>query len=862
MLNDLRFRIRALLRRESMDAELTEELRFHLDRETEKYAARGMSHEEAARWARIALGGEVQIRDECHGARGVGLLETSVQDVRYGLRMLIKTPGVTLIAIMTLALGIGLNTAIFTVLDALMFKTLPVFRPDRIVQLRRSNGDDSFSNALWRQTKAQQDVFSGVFAYQKTVFDSAPGGEKRLISGLYVSGEYFSTLGISPKVGRTLTNADDLRGVAPVAVISYPYWQRQFGGDPSILGRQITLEKHSFQIVGVMPRGFYGTDVGYQFDVAVPLETERIIDPENPTLDNQMGWWLYVFGRLKPSVNLEQARIRMKALSPRIIASALPANADAETRDWYKAVIELSPAATGVSSLRDSYGKVVALFSIMLGIVLLIACANVANLQLVRFNTRRREFAIRAALGADRSRLFRQLIIENIMLSATGAALGLFLAHYASNVFQLATSSKSQPSILDFSVDYRLALFVISITVFTAMLFGVVPALEMASIAPQHAMKQESRGVSETRQRGWTRCLVPLQVSLSVVLLFGAMLFVRSLNDLLTEKLGFRKEGVLLVNTDLEKHRGTDQLRLQVAADLQQRMQALPGVLSVSRSVVTPISGMSWQFNVMPQVGGNDAQKVHVFVNLVSPGFFQTLGTPLIAGRDFNMHDRADSLWVAILNQKAASRMFPGQNPVGRFYRVNVPKEHPLIQIVGVAGDAKYRQLRDAAPPTVYLPIAQNPAPFPVVGSFEIRFSGAVAPVTKQIEEAARSVDPQISLDFELLSEQVNDSLHQPEMIAALASGFSALALVLACIGIYGVMSHSISQRTTEIGVRIALGAPRFSVLQMVMTESMKLVAIGLGVGLPAALVGSVSSGQCCLECGHSIPPPLLLPSW
>lgn len=848
MLSDLRFRLRGLFNRHSMDAELAEELRFHLDRETEKYVSRGMSREDAIRQARIALGSELQIRDESHDARGVALIENCTQDLRYGIRMLARTPGETLVAILTLALGIGLNIAIYTVLDALMFKTLPVVEPDRIVQLRRANGDDSFTYALWQQIKTQQDVFSGTFAYQGKLFDSASGGEKHFVTGLYVSGEYFSTLGIHAMMGRTLTNQDDRRAAAPVAVISYPYWQRQFGRDPAILNRRVTLEKHSFQIVGVLPRDFYGVDVGKQFDVAIPLEGERIIDPERPILDRPMGWWLNVFGRLKPSISLGKARARMNVLSPQMIAAAMPQGADEEMRNWYQAAIGLFPAATGVSSLRENYGKPVILLGAMLVVVLLVACANVANLQLARFHTRQREFAIRAALGANRGRLLRQLIAENSMLSAAGVAFGLILAHYGSRLFVLATSSKQQPSMLDLSIDHRLVLFVVSITVFTTILFGIVPALQMAYVTPQQAMKQESHAISGGRRREWGRVLIPLQVGLSVVLLFASTLFVRSLDRLLGEKLGFTKEGVLLVNTDLETHRGTDQERLLLASDLQQRIQAIPGVLSVSRSIVTPISGMSWLWNVIPQVKGGNDSKQQVFVNLVSPGFFRTLDTSLIAGRDFSEHDTANSPRVAIVNETASAQMFTGANPIGRSFRDGDPvatsgkndaEQNPLIQIVGIAGDAKYQHLRDPAPPTIYLPIPQNPTPFLMVGTYEIRFSGTAAEITRQVSEASKTVDPQISIEFELLSEQVNDSLRQQKMIAALASGLSTLALILACIGMYGVMSHSIARRIPEIGVRIALGARRLDVLQMVMTESMKLVGVGLVLGIPTALLSA-----------------------
>ena len=840
MFDDFRFRMRALFQREAMDAELDEEIQFHFEHQVEKLMAAGMGRKEAVRQTRLLFGGQPQIKEDCRESRGLKLLETTVQDVRYGIRVLLKTPGVTLIAILTLALGIGANTAIFTVLDALMFKQLPVAAPERLVQLRRANGDDSFTYALWRQVRAQQDVLSGVFAYQGFRYDTAGVGEKRFVSGLYVSGGYFSTLGVPAILGRTISEQDDRRGATPVAVISYAYWQRQLGGDPDVLKRQITLEKHPVQIVGVAARGFNGIDVGSQFDVAVPLEAERVIDAPHPILDRPMGWWLYAFGSIKPGVSLEKAQARMKALSPFIADAALPPQADADTRDWYSSNIELAPAGTGISALRDSYGRALIVLSAMLGIVLSIACTNVANLQFARASARRREFAIRAALGAGRTRIVRQLLMESLLLAAAGATAGMLLARIASGLLVAATSSRLQPSVLDLSPDFRLVLFVLGVTVLAASIFGLAPALQLAHAGPQDAMKQDSQAALGRRRWEWSRLLLPAQVALSIVLLFGATLFVRSLRDLVSQNLGFRKDGVLLMDTDLRKLPGTDAQRQQVASSLGERLASIPGVDSVSRSDVTPISGSSWQWDVTPETGA-DAAKIHVYGNLIAPNFFRTLGTPLIAGRDFNAQDTEASPLVAIVNQAAAQRMFPGLDPIGQTYHQVTPKQQPSIRIVGLVGDAKYRHLRDAAPPTIYIPIPQNTASrFPVIGTFELHFAGPAASIERQAEAAAAALVPQISIEFQLLSTQVNDSVRQQRLIAVLASAFGILAQLLACIGIYGAMAYSVSRRTQEIGVRMALGARPFDVIRMVMRESLLLVGVGVAIGVPVAIGASL----------------------
>jgi predicted permease len=725
-------------------------------------------------------------------------------------------------------------------MNAAMFKSLPVLAPEQLVQLNRGK-EDGFTYALWQQIRAKQDVFSNVFAYRGNLFDIADGGEKHLVSGIYVSGSYFSALGVPAVIGRTLTEQDNTRGAPNMAMISYALWQRQFAGDPAVIGHPLTLDKHLFNIIGVAPRGFHGMDVGFDFDVAVPLVANRIIEPEHPVIDSARGFWLLVFGRLKRGVSFEQARERIAVLAPFISRAALPPALDHAIEQRYMERIGIEPGATGISELSEGYGRALILLSVMVGVVLLIACVNVANLLLARARGRRYEFAVRVALGAARGRLIRQLLTESLMLSAGGAAVGMFLAHWGGQLLVRATSYRWQRSFLDLSLDLHILLFVLGVTVATALIFGLAPALQLANAAPQTVLKESSRAIAGRRRWELTRILVPAQIALSIVLLFGATLFVRSLRGLLTQDLGFQKESVLLLNTDLRGIRSADPQQQQLVEDLTERLRALPGVRSVSRSAVTPISRELWSWDVEPDTPGASVRKIHVFANAVSPGFFKTFGTPLIAGRDFDEHDAAASPPVGILNQAAAQEMFPGAYPIGRSYHDRLdPKRNLVIQIVGIAKDAKYLSLRDPAPPTIYIPIAQDPPAPPRIGTFALRFSGPISPIVKEVEDAAQSTDPLISLDFEPLSAQVSDSLQQVYLITGLASAFSMLALVLACIGIYGVMAYDVSRRTAEIGIRMALGARRSDVVGMVLRESFLLASAGIVIGIPAAVVVSM----------------------
>ena len=843
MFADLLYRLRALIRRQSVEAELDEELRDHLEREAEKLRKTGLPAEEAMRRARIALGGPEQVKEDCRNARGTWWLETLLQDVRYTFRTLRQSPAFAATAILSLALGIGANTAIFSVLNAVMLKMLPVYEPQRLVEL--TNREVDFTYLLWEQIRDRQDIFSGIFTYGGGSFDLASGGEKHPVEGLYVSGDYFRTLGVRAILGRTILPADDRRGggsAGPVAVLSYGFWQREYGGDRKILGRTIRLDRYPFQVVGVTPPEFFGVNVGETFDVAIPVTSVAILHPENPRmLDGRSTWWLNIIGRLKDNTSAQQASARLKVLASSIYRAAVPEEKTEWQQEFLKNTLDVKPAATGLSELRDRYGRGLDLLMGMVGVVLLIACANVANLILARANARQREIAVRMAIGAGRLRLVRQLLTESTLISFGGAAIGIVFAYWGSRLLVDLISSAREPLFLSLTPDVHVLLFTIAVATLTGVLFGLAPALEATRLSPSSALKEGSR--AHTRRRGrWSlgRMLIAAQVALSLVLLVGAGLFVRSLRRLLTENMGFERNGVLLVDADLRGGQFSPERQPVIADELLERLRSIPDVESAARSAETPIDGGSWQWDVRVDGSGGSQKSVHCFFNLVSPGYFQTLGTPLLAGRDFTSRDTKTSPLVAIANETAARALFGGANPLGRVYHDERPLSDPrakqvLVEVVGLAKDAKYLKLRDAPPPTIYIPIAQLPVPFPVIGPYELKFAGSPTRLIDNVKSVVQTINPRIALEFRLLSTQVADSLLQERLLATLGAVFGALALTLASIGIYGVVAYSVARRRNEIGIRMALAAGRGSVLWLVLRELAALLLAGVILGVFAS---------------------------
>jgi putative ABC transport system permease protein len=780
-------------------------------------------------------------------------LEPLLLDLRYALRTLRNAPAFATIAILSLALGIGANTAIFSIVDALMLKSLPVTAPEQLVQLgfgspeSRNGPNVFFSYPFWETLRNRQQVFDGLLAFTGAGFDESTGGQRRGLQGLWVGGQFFETLGVKPWIGRLLTPADDRRGGGPdgaVAVLSYPFWVTRYNASPDVLGRAITLNGVPFTIVGVTPPGFFGIEVGGSFNVAVPFGTEPLVRGKDTQLNRPNASWLRLIGRLKPGQTPQQAQTQLQALLPGIREATMP-NAyrtPADRAGYLKYPMTVVSATTGTSALRRQYRTALFTITAVVGLVLLIACANLANLLLARATARRKEFAVRLALGASRPRLVRQLLIESLLIAAGGAGFGLLLARWSSQLLvrQLTPATRvTFPVVLDLTLDWRVLVFTIAAAVITALLFGLAPAFRSTDLSAGALMKSTTRSIAS----GWTRFnlekgLIAAQIALSLVLVFGAALFVRSFTSLATLDPGFSRTRVLLVDINLRRANVPQEQRLTVYDRLLEAQRATPGVLSIAGAWLTPISGAVADDAIeVAGFEGASEQERAVHMNVVTPGYFETLGIALHAGRDFDAHDTPSSPPVAIVNETFARKFFKGRNALGEHFGQHTRGNDALsiVEIVGVVQDSKYESLREAPPATAYLPLARDTAPGNTI-VYAVRTAGDPTAVAPSLSQALSGVNKDITYDFSTLAEQVDDSLIQERMLAMLAGFFGILALLVAGVGLYGVIWLAMTRRRSEIGIRIALGAEPSTVIRMVLREVATLTAIGLAAGAAIAI--------------------------
>jgi len=835
-----RNRLINLFRSDKVSREIDREMAFHVAERVDELVASGMSERDAFRLARRQLGNYTLQRERTREADLMTWLESLGTDLKYAVRMLRDSPGFSSVAIISLALGIGANTAIFSLIDAVMLKYLPVSHPEQLVQITQREENPVFTNPIWEQFRDRQDVFSGAFAYGDDGFDLSTGGESRYILGNWVSGDFFSTLGVKSARGRLISADDDKRGGPAVAVLSYGFWLKEYGGKAETIGKTISLDNHPFEIIGVTAPGFFGVDVGQAAEVFIPIASEAIIHGKTSMLDHRSAWWLQVVARPKPDVTVQQVQARLNSLAPDIFAATVPQRWRAEDQQRYLSnYFNVTPAASGQSELRRQYGPALITLLIICGVVLLIACINVANLLLARAAAREREIAIRVGLGAGRGRLVRQLLTESMLLAVVGAALGVLFAQWGSRLLVGLLSAGRNRVFLDLTIDRRVLGFTAAVGIATGLLFGLAPAWRLSRVSPVSAMK--ARGVAEGHSRlNLGKILVTAQVGLSLVLLAAAGLMLGTFRNLSVLDPGFERDHVLLVRLDARNGHYPVERRLGLYQEILNRLRAIPSARQASSSAVTPVGHMMWNEEII--VDGfvpSSRDDATVFFNRISEGYFETLRTPFLAGRDFNNGDRVGSKPVAIINQTMAEKFFPGTNPIGAQFRIQDDATlGPAIEIVAVVKDAKYQKLREQTLPTAYVPLAQEDKPG-LSMNFELLATGKPSALVPAVTSAIAEINPEVTLNFTTLEAQVSESLNLERLLATLSSFFGALALLLALIGLYGVMSYNVARRRSEIGIRMALGAQRIKLLLMVLGEVGLMVVIGLAAGLGAAFASA-----------------------
>jgi putative ABC transport system permease protein len=773
------------------------------------------------------------------------------RDLRHALRFLRLSPGFTLVAVLTLALGIGANTAIFQLIDSIRLRTIPVKNPQELGTIRiadRHWGSGQFSSqysqltfAMWEQIRKRQEGFAEIAVWSDQRFNLATGGEVRNAKGIRVSGDFFHVLGVEPILGRLLGPEDDQPGCSMSgANISYAFWQRNFAGDPSVVGKKLTLDSNSFQVIGVTPPGFNGISIGDTFDVAVPVCVEPILHPRNNRLTLRHAWWLATIGRLKPGWTIARANSQMLAVTPAILQETIPPVYDAEgTKKYLEYKLGAFSASTGFSELRQDSETSLWLLLGISGLVLLIACANLANLMLARTSARERQITIRRALGATRWRMVRELLSESLLLAAAGSICGLFLAFAISRMLVALISTQQNQVSLDLGMDWRVLAFTTALAAMTTVSFGLAPALRSTRAEPATLLQSGSRGTTGGRERfSLRRILIVSQVGLSVVLLMGALLFVRSLRNLTTLNVGFQQTGILVTHVDFTRLQLPEERFTEYKGDLVKRAQAIPGVESAAHAMMVPFGGMTWNNDVINE--GSDQDAGVAWENFLGPGYFKTVGTPLLVGRDFDDRDTATSVKVTIVNQAFVKKILKGADPLGKRFRIHEApgKPRPLYEIVGVTADNKFQDMHEEFLPFMYFPAAQEQKPSPD-DQILIRSSLPLTNLIGSMKETIADVHPGIDVEFLVFKTRIQNSLLQDQLMATLSGFFGFLAALLAAIGLYGVISYMVIQRTKEIGIRMAIGADRADVLRMILREATVLTVTGLLIGTGLALAAA-----------------------
>jgi predicted permease len=850
MLSDLLIRLRSLFRHTAVESELDEELQFHLEKHAEKYTRLGLTREEATRRARLDFGRLDQVKESCREARGVYFVETLVQDARYAVRGFNRNRAFTVVTVLTLALGVGANSAVFSVINAVMLRTLPVRDPQQLLQVAFQGKHDatsfvgeSFAYSLFREFRQNNQSFADLVAFDSWDLFEAQSPDNGLspagtpIKGQLVSANFFSMLGVEAVVGRTFAPDEDSgAGAHPVAVISYAAWVQDFARDPHVVGRKLLVKGTPLTVIGVAPRHFSGVNPGKSFGVWIPLTmASQVLSGPHYSLTDVNTNWLSLIGRLKPDVTAAQASERLDALYQQAKRERdISGWSWQEQRDFFTHHIVLLSAASGADYLRRELSRPLWILMGMVGLVLLIACANVTNLLLARASTREREVAVRIALGARGWRLLRQLLTESILLAFTAAVVGILFAYWGSRILVTLMSIT-----LDVYPDLRVLGFTSLLALMTGLAAGMAPAIGAARRNQSPALRAGAPKAMDSRSGNRLgRALTVMQVALSFVVVFAAVLLARTLRNLETLDPGFSRQNVLLFKLDAGRAGYKDRRLTQLYQQLVSQIGSAPGVSSASYSMLTPISGGGWDNRTYIEgYTPSPSENIDVYMNAVGPRFFETLGTPLLMGRSFGAPDQAKSTCVAVINQAMVRRYFADRSPIGQHigkWKWDGRREY---EVVGVVGDAKYMSLREDVPPTAYLYIPQSPR-IPGDVTFEVQSAVSSSAVLSEVHEVLGNVDSRlIPEDVKTLAEQVDQSLDEERLVCTVSGCFGALAFALACIGLYGVMAYSVARRTNEIGLRMALGAEKSDVFRMVVGQGLRLALLGLSIGVVAALV-------------------------
>src|SRR5579859_974414 len=849
-------KLQSLFRRDRSSQRLNDEFQFHLDQQIAENLGTGMSPAEARHAAMRSFGNATFLKEQTRDTWGWLWLEQMSQDLRYGFRSLRKSPLFTVVAVLTLAFGIGANTAIFSLMDQVLLQLLPVKHPEQLVLVAErgirfgdSWDDNDISYPMYRDFRDHNQVFSGMYCRFPTSISLGYGDRTERVNAELVSGSYFPVLGVTAVIGRTLTPDDDrVPGGHPVAMLSYSFWQNRFSSDPSIVGRQIVINGYTFTVVGVSQAGFEGVELGYKSKVFIPLMMQAQMTPRSDRLEARSLSWVTAFGRLKPGVDITQAEASLQPLMHNILEvevqePTLQHYSDYDRAQFLKNSVDLLPGSRGWSGLREQMQAPLWVLAALSGAVLLLACANLANLLLARATTREREMAVRLAIGAGRRRIIRLLLVESLLLAVIGTAVGLGLAFLADRV--LLAIYFPADSAGDFPIssvpDMRVLVFALGTMLLTAVVFGLAPAIQgsRAGIAP--TLKDRAGSAAGGKQVFLRKLLVSGQMALAVLLLIGASLFLRTLANLENTGPGFPTEHLMAFTVDPSLKGYTDERTKDFFRRLTDDLQALPGVSSVGLSSMPILQGYGWTNPVIAEgYSADPGQEQRPICDMISPKLFTTLGVPIVAGRDFTVLDTRP---VALINETFARKYFASRNPVGLHIglvddRAATP-DTPNLEVVGVVKDLKYKNLRDPAPPQAYFPYWQDEK-FRFM-TFYLRTRLEPRQLMETVREQVRRLDPNIPVvDMRTVDEQIGLSLKTERLVASLSAVFGALATALAVIGLYGVMAYTVARRRREIGIRVALGALQSDVLWMVMQQVVVLSGAGLAVG--ALLAFALSS--------------------